>query len=79
MTDPVKASPTGAPVENPTPPVTQKSVAAPAVDMPKFMGSNPSDWEVSPVEDDPESITATNNATGETFEGTIAEFNARRK
>lgn len=37
---------------------------------------NPSDWSISPTED---GIEARNNSTGETFTGTIAEFNAKMR
>ena len=35
---------------------------------------NPSQWSILPTED---GIEATNNSTGESFVGTIAEFNAK--
>ena len=39
-----------------------------------FKDKTPSNWSITAAED---GITARSNSTGETFEGSIADFNAR--
>lgn len=59
---------------SPTPPeVKAPNVVAMTPASSGFTGRIPSQWTISPLDGD--MIKASNSTSGETFEGTIAEFN----
>jgi hypothetical protein len=51
------------------PPVIVEEVES---EIPEFIDLTPSNWVIKPLKD---GIEARNSLTGETFEGTVAEFN----
>ena len=61
------------PMTDPEEPVKVTDPAAPALRTSRFRGTVPSDWHITPEEDD--KISAQNTRTQETFAGTIEEFN----
>jgi len=57
--------------------VTNMSMLAkPEIAQPKFEDNQPFHWEIEPIDD---GIKATNNISGESFEGSMAEFNLRMR
>jgi hypothetical protein len=49
-------------------------VAAP-IKVKQFQDTTPSNWDIKRIEDSEDAIIATSNASGEVFEGSVAEFN----
>lgn len=57
-----------------TVPKSAGSVVTQPTPVASFKDKTPSNWSITATED---GITARSNPTGETFEGSIADFNAR--